>query len=381
MIPAVTAGIETPRELDRVPTDRFRILAVDGGGIRGLIPALVLADLERRLQEGAGADARLADYFHMFAGTSTGGLVALSLTVPDLPSRPDRPLVTARTLADFYTADGPKVFHRSLLQKLRTLWGWIAPKYTAEALEEVVEDRVGTRATLADALRELIVLAYDMTDREPYLFKRWRAREAEARSGSLVDAALATSAAPTYFPSHEVAGHALVDGGVFAANPAIAAIAEALMRRSDEPRDLTPHDLLVVSIGTGLHETHYSQAEVSGWGRLGWILPQEGEPPILATVLGGSSDGVDHWAEALLNEPRTPDPPAEAIGRGPRFFRLQVPLDPPIELDDASPTALAALETAAARLISEHEDQLAEITARLLRGGAIPPDPPGFSNG
>jgi uncharacterized protein len=362
-------------EGDVAPTDRFRILSVDGGGMRGLIPALVIADLERRLQEGAGADARAADYFHMFAGTSTGGLVALSLTVPDLPSRPDRPLITAATLADLYTTDGPRIFHRSLLQKLRTLWGWIGPKYTLEPLEEAVTNRLGTTATLADELRELVVTAYDMTDREPYFFERWRARE-EAGSEPIVDAALATSAAPTYFPSHEVDGHALVDGGVFAPNPAIAAIVEALERRGDEPHHLDMDDLLVVSIGTGLHETHYTQAEVSGWGRLGWIIPRDGEPPILATVLGGSSDGVDHYADTLLNDPPTPHVPSTEIGRGPRFFRLQVPLDPPIALDDASATAIAALEAAANTLIAEHEAELAEITARLLRAGPIPPDPP-----
>ena len=70
------------------PTDRFRILCVDGGGIRGLIPALVIAELERRLQSEAGEGARASDYFHMFAGTSTGGLVALSLTAPD-PGPPE----------------------------------------------------------------------------------------------------------------------------------------------------------------------------------------------------------------------------------------------------------------------------------------------------
>lgn len=358
------------------PNDRFRILSVDGGGMRGLIPALVLADLERRLQAEAGPDARVADYFHMFAGTSTGGLVALGLTVPDLPSRPDRPLISAATLAELYTADGPHIFHRSLWRKLRTLWGWIAPKYTLGPLEEAVAKRIGTDVKLADALREVIVVAYDMTDREPYFFKRWRAREQEARNRPLTDAALATSAAPTYFPSHEVDGHALVDGGVFAANPTIAAIVEALKRRDDEPHHLSPDDLLVVSVGTGLHEIRFTQAEVSGWGKLGWILPQQGEPPILATVLGGASDGVDHWAQTLVNEPPPPNLPAEEIGRGPRFFRLQVSLDPPIEMDDASPTAQAALEAAAGRLIADNEQELQEIAARLLRPGAIPPDPP-----
>ena len=358
------------------PNDRFRILSVDGGGMRGLIPALVIADLERRLQAEAGPDARVADYFHMFAGTSTGGLVALSLTVPDQTGQPGRPLISAATLAEFYTADGPKIFHRSFWHKLRTLWGFIAPKYGLGPLEEAVTRRFGTEAKLADALRELVVVAYDMTDREPYFFKRWRARDDEARNRPLTDAALATSAAPTYFPSHEVDRHALVDGGVFAANPTIAAIVEALKRRTDEPHDLSPDDLLVVSIGTGLHETHYSQAEVSGWGKLGWVLPKEGEPPILATVLGGASDGVDHWAQTLVNDPPTATTTADEIGRGPRFFRFQVPLDPPLQMDDPSASAVAALEGAANRLISNNETELSGIAARLLRAGPIPPDPP-----
>jgi patatin-like phospholipase/acyl hydrolase len=355
------------------PSDRFRILSVDGGGMRGLIPARVIENLEGRLQAEAGPDARVADYFHMFAGTSTGGLVALSLTVPERAGG-DRPKVSAAKLVELYTTDGRKIFHRSLWQKLKTLWGFIAPKYGLGPLEEAVRRNLGTDAKLADALRDLVVVAYDMTDREPFFFKRWQAREDESRDRPLTDAALATSAAPTYFPSHEVAGHALVDGGVFAANPAIAAIVEALKRRSDEPHHLSPDDLLVVSIGTGHHETEYSQAEVSKWGKLGWILPQDGEPPILATVLGGSSDGVDHWAETLVNEPPAPHTPADQIGNGPRFFRLQVELDPPIPMD--KPEALPELEKAAQKLIADHEDELAGIADRLLRAGPIPVDPP-----
>src|SRR6476620_2725402 len=102
----------------RPPTDKFRILCVDGGGIRGLVPALVIAELERRLQARAGTQARVADYFHMFAGTSTGGLVALSLSAPD-PNDTERPAVSSKELARFYTEDGPGIFHRSLLQKIR----------------------------------------------------------------------------------------------------------------------------------------------------------------------------------------------------------------------------------------------------------------------
>jgi patatin-like phospholipase/acyl hydrolase len=355
------------------PNDKFRILSVDGGGMRGLIPARVIENLEGRLQAEAGPHARVADYFHMFAGTSTGGLVALSLTVPLEPGG-DRPRISASELAELYTRDGGKIFHRSLWHKLITLWGLRHPKYTLGGLEEAVKRNLGADARLADALRELVVVAYDMTEREPWFFKRWPARENDARNYEVFHAALATSAAPTYFPSHGVDDHALVDGGVFAANPTLAAVVEALKRRVDEPSHLSTDDLLAVSLGTGHHETGYTQARVSRWGTLGWVIPKDGEPPVLATVLGGASDGVDHWTHTLLNEPPPPHVTNEEIGRGPRFYRLQVELKPPIPMD--KPEEIPALEDAAKKLIAEFEDQLSEIATRLLRAGPIPPDPP-----
>ena len=370
-----------PPSAESTPTDAFRILSVDGGGIRGLIPALVIAELERRLQERAGEEARVCDYFHMFAGTSTGGLIALGLTAPDR-SRPTRPRVSASELAALYVDDGPGIFRRSLGHRLATLWGLTGPKYTLAPLERAVRTRLGT-STLAEALREVIVASYDMTGREPYFFKRWRARESaahdppvpSARNRPIVDAALATSAAPTYFPSHELDGRALVDGGVFAANPVLAAIAEALKRVEGSAR-LAAEDLLAVSIGTGVHEDGFSQREVSRWGKLGWILPHGDEPPVLSAVLDGASDGADHWAHMLLNHsPGDGAPDPAEIGRGPRYFRLQVRLQQPIALDDAGEDALRRkLPDAAKALIAAHDDELDRIVERLLRCGPLPPD-------
>jgi uncharacterized protein len=358
------------------PTDKFRILCVDGGGIRGLIPALVIADLERRIQARAGAEARVSDYFHMFAGTSTGGLVALSVTAPDR-ERPERPAVSGEDLARFYTEDGPGIFHRSLLQRIRTLGGWLGPKYSLAPLDAAIKRRLGA-GRLEHALRELIVTSYDMTNRQPYFFKRWRARESPEtdRNRPITDAGLATSAAPTYFPSHELDGRALVDGGVFAGNPAIVAIVEALKRIGDEPHSLDQDDLLVVSIGTGLHEEGYKQNQVSSWGRLGWILPRRGEPPIIGATLDGASDGADHWAHTLLNHPTDPNIQPADVGRGPRFFRLQVQLHASVALDDASEKALTEkLPAAAAELIASHEVELNEIVERLLHFQPLPYDP------
>lgn len=352
------------------PNDRFRILCVDGGGIRGLISALLIAEIEKRLAAKHGPAARMSDFFHLFSGTSTGGLITLALTRPDP--------VSGDELARFYTEDGPTIFHRGLLRKLSTLWGVLGPKYAAGPLHDAALARLGG-ATLAEASRDLLVTSYDMTARKPFFFKRWKARQDSGWNFPLVDAALATAAAPTYFPSHEpehapsgLEGHALVDGGVFAANPTVAAIAEALGRNNDPPAHLTLEDMLVVSIGTGEFGAGFPQSKVGGWGDLGWVAGGGAEPPILAAMLGGSSDGSDYWAHMLLNhEPGDPRPDADSIGKGNRYYRFQVDLHKSIELDDSSPEALTKLlPEAAAALIEERSEEIDQIVARLT---PIPP--------
>lgn len=350
------------------PTDKFRILAVDGGGIRGLISALVLGKLEYRIQELTDEGARLSDYFHLFAGTSTGGIIALSLTVPEAG-------ITAEDLSLLYLEEGPDIFSRSLAHRLATADGWTGPKYSSDGLRTALEERLGGDARLKSALRDLVVTSYDMSGRAPYFFKRWRARESPDRDALFVDAALATSAAPTYFPSHPYDGRALVDGGVFAMNPVIAGITEALKRSGDQPANLSSDDLLVVSVGTGSHETGYSQSEVESWGKLGWIKPDGDDPPLLGAVFGGSAEAADHWAHMLLNYPHGGGlPDAANVGRGPRFFRWQAKLPGPVEMDDVSDETLhQALPAAANELNADREAEVNEVAERLVAAGPLPP--------
>jgi patatin-like phospholipase/acyl hydrolase len=331
------------------------VLSIDGGGIRGLIAARVIARLEELISEQAGEERRLADCFHMFAGTSTGGLLALSLTVPD-PADPARPRLSGSDLVELYLSEGPRIFG-DRLHKLLSLGGWIAPKHSEARLEAALRDRFGD-ARLGDALRELIVTSYDMSEPGPHFFKRWRARESADRNVSMVDAGLATSAAPTYFPSHCLGGRALVDGGVFAANPSVAAVVEALKRRDEEPHHLGAEELLLVSLGTGQHETGHPQSQVRRWGRIGWILPRRQDPALIAAFLDGQADAAAHWVENLL------DPGS--------YYRFQTTLEVSTPLDDASRSALGQLNRAADRLISEQDGRLRELAGRLARGAPLP---------
>jgi patatin-like phospholipase/acyl hydrolase len=350
--------------------DRFRVLSMDGGGIRGLIAARVIARLEELVSAEAGEERRLADCFHMFAGTSTGGLLALGLSAPD-PANPSRPRLSGADLVELYETEGPWIFG-DRLHKLLSLGGWIAPKHPEKRLAEVLRERFGD-AHLSDALRELIVTSYDMSEPGPHFFKRWRARESGDRDIDMVAVGLSTSAAPTYFPSHGLGGRALVDGGLFAANPAVAAVVEALKRRDEEPRDLRTGDLMLVSLGTGQHETGHPQSQVHRWGRIGWILPRRQDPALIAAFLDGQSDAADHWAEILLNhEPGRAALDPSSRGIGPRYFRFQTKLSISTPLDDASPRALGQLNEAADRLLAEQDERLREVARRLAHGSPLP---------
>jgi uncharacterized protein len=348
---------------------RFRILSVDGGGLRGLVPALLLLDLEQRIEAITKRRRPLSDYFHLFAGTSTGGLISLGLTARH-PDDKERPSMDAERLVSLYRDRGPKIFPPRF-RFLRKARGFVVPKFSNRALERAVNEEIGT-SPLSTALRDLVITAYDMTLHRPHFFKRWTADDEGPKPPTMADAAMATAAAPTYLPPWELNGSALVDGGVFAANPTIAAIAEALKRQTDEPADLAPHELFVVSLGTGFYEATYTPSRIRTWGAIAWIRPRGSEPALMRAMLDGQTASADHWAHMILNHRKGEVPPARAdIGRGPRYFRIESGLAVDFEMDDARRKTLDGLEDAAALLIKKRGDDLQEIAERLAEAGPV----------
>jgi uncharacterized protein len=301
-----------------------RVLAIDGGGIRGLIPALVLAELERR------AGRRVFELFDLIAGTSTGGILACALCGPDpLP---------AEEVAGIYEEEGPAIFDRSVWQRIRSAEGLLDEKYDSTELDRVLERFLGGKR-LAEARPDLIVPTYDMSQPGPYFFKSRKARERPAEDFPLTVVARATSAAPTYFEPLPVRERALVDGGVFAVNPAMTAFAEAL-------RFEPGADVVLLSLGTGQRTRKRRFADVDDWGLVEWARP------ILDVVFDGSSDAVDYQMRHILGEDR--------------YWRLQVELTSASDdLDDASPENLRRLREHAEELIASHSSAIDSVAARL----------------
>jgi patatin-like phospholipase/acyl hydrolase len=301
----------------------MRVLALDGGGIRGIIPALVLTEIERR------SGRRIFELFDLIAGTSTGGILACALCAPDpLP---------AEQLVPIYEEEGPTIFDRSVWQRIRSAEGLLDEKYDAGALDRALE-RFLSDKRLADTKPELLIPAYNMGEPGPYFFKSRKARE-EGEDFALSVVARATSAAPTYFEPLPVADHALVDGGVFAANPAMCALAEVL--RSG-PLD----DVRLLSLGTGQRTRQRTFADVKDWGLVEWARP------IIDVVFDGVSDAVHYQLLHALGEER--------------YWRLQTELTlASDDLDDASADNLRDLRIQAERLIKAESAKIDAAIAAL----------------
>jgi uncharacterized protein len=341
----------------------IKILSIDGGGIRGIIPALVLAEIERRTGRPA------CETFDLIAGTSTGGIIALGLTVPDGHGPAAKgPRWSAQELADMYAEDGPKIFHRSLARTIETVDGLLVEKYSASGLEAALEQRVG-EVPLSQALTDVLITSYDVKRHEPCFFKSFQPRpradhgarertvqrpDAPSPSDPVSDYPMklvgrATSAAPTYFePEHLPApargeastDYVLVDGGTFANNPAMCAYAEAA-------RNHPGAEVLIVSLGTGRLTESISFEQCHHWGLIEWARP------LLGVIMDGSSAAIDYQLDELLG-----------FDRG--HFRFQTALEGVSDsLDDASAANIAGLRGLAETMIEANAARLDAVCARL----------------
>lgn len=215
----------------------YRIFSLDGGGIRGMFPVAFLANLEEHLDEPIGS------YFDLIAGTSTGGIIAIGLGLG----------LTAREIMAFYEEHGPAVFDQqhgrlgnAMRRTLRWALHWVNSKYSSQPLKDALREIFSDRK-LGESKTRLVIPAWHPMLERVYIYKTAHHPRLETDYKSLaVDAAMATAAAPTFFPPHLTTDAIeLIDGGVWANNPIGVAVVEAV-GTLNWPRDR----IKILSIGT-----------------------------------------------------------------------------------------------------------------------------------
>ena len=255
--------------------DAFNILALDGGGIRGIYAAHVLA----RLEDTLGVPVR--ERFDLIAGTSTGSILAgaASMSIP------------MKTLVSLFESQAGRIFKRRMF----SFSPFIRSRYPTDPLDGVIAEYV-PEVTMGEVPTPLMITSSDVSTGGVHVFKSRYLEdlgEPYLRDGEvrLRDAILASCAAPTYFNPRQVGEYLLADGGLWANNPTIIAVTEAISKFRQ-----TLGKIRVLSVGTGRTANFYTRR--GAWGLLtGW-----GGPKLVTYVLGLQSQASTNMAKLLLGD-------------------------------------------------------------------------------
>lgn len=260
---------------------KYKILSLDGGGIRGIITAIIL----QRISESEGL-YNFLDEVNLIAGTSTGGLLALSLANGFSP----------RYMKEIYEKEGKFIFYDTIIDVILDLGRSIGSGYKNENLKKVLIEIFG-EMKLNQLNKHVVITAFDLDNEAKDLAKRtWKPKifhnmEGEGSDGQemVYKVGLYTSAAPTYFPTYE----GYVDGGVFANNPSMCALAQSQDLRYFELPDLK--DVVLLSLGTGTSLT-FIEGKRHDWGYLQWAKP------IIGLMLDGVAGIADYECKQILRD-------------------------------------------------------------------------------
>jgi len=316
-----------------------RILSIDGGGIRGIIPLKVLQYIEKKTGQPIH---KLFDYI---GGTSTGGIIALGLN-SYMPGT--QQIYPTAELLKFYTHDGDKLF---VPRWTHDIWiiNKLALKYQDKPLEAYLQQKFGkeTQMGLLPTQCDVTVYSYDLVTNRPFYFgnnfdQRW----------FVWQAARATSAAPSFFPAFRLTGDlsalVLVDGGIYINNPAMNLLVRARRMEPDAEKQI------LVSIGTG----EFTRSEVSKEkAGAGWALDLKDPAAVFKLATAGTSRQTDSEVSELMNH---------GVWQGKyHYYRFQTEFKEDIAMDDVSKKNTRKLEDLGQQLVEANRDQLDRVCDEL----------------
>jgi uncharacterized protein len=261
----------------------FQILCLSGGGYLGLYSAAVLAEIE------AATGRPIAESFDLIAGTSIGGIIALGLAAG----------ASAAEIRDAFLERGPLIFSDrppplGIGEKIELARSARSARYRAEPLRETIEAIVGAERRIGDLATRVIVPAVNLTKGQPQVFKTahhpnfvrdWRLK--------VVDVALATAAAPTFFPIHRIGGEMFADGGLYANSPDQLALHEA-----EHFLDRSLNEISILSIGTTTAKFSFSSAAGEDLGWIGWMAGQR----LTSAMIASQQLSVDYMMRHRLGD-------------------------------------------------------------------------------
>ena len=305
---------------------KFRILSLDGGGVRGILQARLLANIEALLHSRDGMDTSIGQKFDLIAGTSTGGIIALGLSIGR----------SAKEILAFYEKYIPKIFGAENKDG-----GVLKPLYKPDVLQKALVEFFGEK-TLNDVCSDVCIPAVSLQNAKPRFYKSGYLERNKARlDEKLVDIALATSAAPVFFPAHSM-DHStnLVDGGICANNPSMISLIESMQFETKSKRGIPPpspkskrslDDIVMLSIGTGEQcAMPYNHDKLKSGGALNWAFGRDPTgsmlsfKPVLPLVelLMNSQAQLVHFQTSFM------------LGEN-NYFRINPQLKFPMKLDDS----------------------------------------------
>lgn len=343
----------------RKPAGKFvRILSIDGGGIRSIIPGQILAILEEKLKAKTGrSETRLVDYFDLIAGSGSGGIMACAYLSPIKPQNTTARF-SAPQVADIFLRFGKKIFEETFDHKLLSVGGLIDEKYSSYGLEKLLKEYFDD-LHLSHLLKPCLVPTYDITRREVHFFTQHTATK-PSEDFFVRDIARATAASPTYFECKRVqslsgVSYAMIDGGIFANNPTLCAYAEArklFSHPENEEKGVTANGMVIFSLGTGKSKLHYEFDDAKNWGLASWSRP------LIDITASASADVVDYQLREIFGV-------VEVAGQ---YLRInpELGIDINAEMDNASVNNVQALKELGQYIAEEMDGKLNNLVDLLV---------------
>lgn len=267
------------------------ILSIDGGGMKGIVSAIVLVQLEKYLKQYSGNEnSGITDYFDIVAGTSTGSILTALLLCPDELGKPK---YHAEDVLEMYITKGKMMFQKRPGYPVNSLFGLLKSKYTNRYFKRELKEYFGDMP-LSRLLKPCLIVSYDMATRKTLFFNSNSCRVDPKRDILVRDAVLCSCSAPTYFPPVGTNRgmyfeHCLIDGGVAANNPAMSALVEAL--KFNHVTNLS--DTYLLSLGNATTLKTYSCERTENWGIAKFAFP------LINIIMESSEEIVDYQVRKL----------------------------------------------------------------------------------